>query len=100
MIKDDDIKDDYINNLTSAEFTYAIVEMLKKNKNIPDEYLYGSIFLKAIIESYNNHKYRKVIELGKLAKDSLAFRKSTEEVKDLIIFYYCSALAREKDDEF
>ena len=48
---------EYMNYLSFSEFSYYIKENLKKNISVPDKFLYATVYVKSIIELYNERKY-------------------------------------------
>lgn len=91
---------EYMNYLSFSEFTYYIKENLKNNIAVPDKFLYTTVYIKSVIELYNAEKYTRVLEIVKEMKQSGLFLNSDEDARNVIQFYYCSALARTKKVEF
>lgn len=91
---------EYMNYLSFAEFSYYVKENLKNNVVVPDKFLYATVYVKSVIELYNERKYPRVVELVNDMKQSRVFINSATDVKNIIQFYYCSSLARLKKIEF
>lgn len=91
---------EYMNYLSFSEFSYYIKENLKNNVSVPDKFLYATVYVKSIIELYNERKYARVVELVNDMKQSRVFNNSAYDIKNIIQFYYCSSLARLKKIEF
>lgn len=91
---------EYMNYLSFSEFSYYIKENLKKNVVVPDKFLYATVYVKSIIELYNDRKYTRVLELVNDMKQSRIFVNSDQDVRNIVQFYYCSSLARLKKIEF
>ena len=62
--------------------------------------MYATVYVKSIIELYNERKYARVVELVNDMKQSRVFNNSAYDIKNIIQFYYCSSLARLKKIEF
>lgn len=91
---------EYMNYLSFSEFSYYIKENLKNNVSVPDKFLYATVYVKSIIELYNERKYTRVLELVRDMKQSRVFINSAQDIKNIIQFYYCCSLARLKKIEF
>ena len=91
---------EYMNYLSFSEFSYYIKENLKNNVSVPDKFLYATVYVKSIIELYNERKYTRVLELVSDMKQSRVFINSAQDIKNIIQFYYCCSLARLKKIEF
>ena len=91
---------EYMNYLSFSEFSYYIKENLKNNVSVPDKFLYATVYVKSIIELYNERKYTRVLELVSDMKQSRFFINSAQDIKNIIQFYYCCSLARLKKIEF
>lgn len=91
---------EYMNYLSFSEFSYYIKENLKNNVAVPDKFLYVTVYVKSVIELYNERKYKRVLELVDDMKQSRIFINSAQDIRNIIQFYYCSSLARLKKIQF
>lgn len=79
---------------------YYLKENLKAGQPIPKQYMYSTLYLKAIYELYNRQKYAQVISMVTNLKDSGAFARYDLPIQDRIQGYYCRALVRQQSEVF
>lgn len=79
---------------------FYLKEALKDGQEIPQRFLYSTIYLQSIFELYNSQKYVQVIEIVSALKGNGAFNRYDQDVQLRIQGYYCRALARERDETF
>ena len=79
---------------------FYLKEALKDGQEIPQRFLYSTIYLQSIFELYNSQKYVQVIEIVSALKENGAFNRYDQDVQLRIQGYYCRALARERDETF
>lgn len=89
---------------TMAEDFEDIKFYLKNNimngSDIPDRFMYSTLYMSSIYDLYNRQKYTQVIALVEKLKDTGAFMRYDRPVQDRIQSYYCRALARETKEKF
>lgn len=90
----------YLDYLSLSEFVYYVKENLKSGKELPEKFLYSTIYVKSVIELYNNKEYNRVVEIINSLKSSTNFLYLPDESQRVIQFYFCSSLARNNDPEF
>ncbi|HHD2788652.1 toll/interleukin-1 receptor domain-containing protein [Clostridium perfringens] len=100
---------EFNNNIEDSEYTDLIdfnelslyvKENLKIGKYVPQKFLYSTIFLKTIIELYNNRKTDKVISIVKGIKEDGTMDRFDIVPQSQIQYYYCEALARKQHKDF
>ena len=79
---------------------FYLKENLKDGKDVPQRFMYSTIYLQSIFELYNNQKYKQVIEIVSALKEGGAFDRYDSDIQLRIQGYYCRALAREQDKTF
>lgn len=82
------------------DLKYYLRHSIIQGKEIPDKFMYSTLYLSSIYELYNNQKYSQVIALVEKLKESRAFDRYDQPAKDRIQSYYCRSLARQTDDKF
>lgn len=91
-------------NATTSEDYENIKYYLKSNiiegKDIPERFMYSSVYLSSIYELYNRQKYLQVISIVEKLKDSRAFFRYDLPAQIRIQEFYCRALARQTDQRF
>ena len=91
-------------NATTSEDYENIKYYLKSNiiegKDIPERYMYSTVYLSSIYELYNRQKYLQVISIVEKLKDSRAFFRYDLPAQIRIQEFYCRALARQTDQRF
>jgi len=97
---DNMFNDDYTGSIPFSEFNFLLKEELKKANQIPEQFLYPSVFMQSIIELYNRQNYDTVIEVVRQVKQRGVFDRSEERVKAYIQYYYCMTLARKRSNDF
>ena len=90
----------YLDYLSFSEFVYYVKENLKSGKELPEKFLYSTIYIKSVIELYNNKAYDRVIEIISNLKSTTTFMYLPEESQRVIQFYFCNSLARKNSPEF
>ena len=79
---------------------YYLKSNIINGKDIPERFMYSTLYLSSIYELYNHQKYKQVISLVKKLKDSRAFDRYDSPAQARIQGFYCRALAREVNTEF
>lgn len=90
-------------NSDDADFEstkYYLKEDIKSGKEIPQKFLYSTLYLNSIKELYDDQKYKNVIEIVVFLKSNDAFNRFETKSKDRIQRYFCLALARQADQSF
>ena len=91
-------------DVTTAEDYENIKYYLKSNiiegKDIPERFMYSTVYLSSIYELYNCQKYPQVIGIVEKLKDSRAFFRYDLPAQIRIQEFYCRALARQTDRKF
>lgn len=91
-------------NMTTSEDYENIKYYLKSNiiegKDIPERFMYSTVYLSSIYELYNRQKYSQVISIVEKLKDSRAFFRYDLPAQIRIQEFYCRALARQTDQKF
>lgn len=89
---------------TTAEDYENIKYYLKSNiidgKEIPERFMYSTVYLASIYELYNRQKYSQVISIVEKLKESNAFFRYDLPAQIRIQEFYCRALARQTDPSF
>lgn len=92
--------DQYTDFIDFSELSYYIKENLKNDEYVPEKFLYSTIFLRSIVELYNDKKTDKVISIIKGLKNNGTFEMYDYAAQRQIQYYYCLALARKHSQEF
>ena len=79
---------------------FYLKEALKDGQDIPQKFLYSTIYLQSIFELYNSQKYVQVIEIVSALKENGSFNRYDQDIQIRLQGYYCRALARERDKTF
>ena len=90
----------YTDELDFSELNYYIKELLKKEQEVPERFLYATVFLQSIIDLYNKKHFDKVIKIVDQMIDKDRMNTYDEEMTNKIMYYYCLALARKKSSLF
>lgn len=90
----------YTDLMDFAELGIYIKENIKKGEYVPQKFLYSTVFLKTIIELYNNRKIDKVISIVQGIKEDGTMERFDFVPQSQIQYYYCEALARKQKTEF
>lgn len=93
-------ENDYTELLDYSEINYYIKENLKEGKRVPEKFLYSTIYLKTIIELYNDKKSSKVVSIIEKIRDDGSLQGYDEVAYRQITYYYCLALTRLRDKKF
>ena len=100
---------DFNNRIMSGDATISedyenVKYYLKSNiidgKDIPERFMYSTVYLASIYELYNRQKYPQVISIVEKLKDSRAFFRYDLPAQIRIQEFYCRALARQTDQRF
>lgn len=89
-----------INEEGFESFRFYLKECLKEGKEIPQRFMYSTIYLQSIFELFNGQKYGQVIEIVSALKENGAFARYDRDIQLRIQGYYCRALARKQDETF
>jgi len=82
-----------------ADFLYSIKESLRLKKDISEEYLIPSHFLKTMVELYNfSRRYSDVVRLADRVLQNAEYMD--EGIKTEIRYYLCLSLARLQSERF
>jgi hypothetical protein len=81
-----------------TEYFYYIQQALLQGEDIPEKYLLPSHFLRTIAQLYNTQKYSDVIKIAKKVLTNEEYMDDTMVYE--IRHYYCSSLARKRDNSF
>lgn len=101
--------DEFNSNISNPSFMekedfenvrYYLKENLKAGQPIPRQYMYSTLYLKAVYELYNRQKYDQVISMVANLKDSGAIARYDLPIQDRIQGYYCRALVRQQSEAF
>ena len=91
-------------NRSSFEDFENIKYYLKSNiidgHEIPERFMYSTIYLSSIYDLYNNQKYKQVISIVEKLKNSRVFERYDLPAQIKIQAFYCRALARETKQKF
>lgn len=90
----------YTDYIHFSELTYYIKENLKNEKYVPKKFLYSTIYVRTVIELYNDKKNDRVIRITKSLKENGTFEMFDIVPKKQIQFYYCQSLAQKNSPEF
>lgn len=89
---------------TMAEDFEDLKFYLKQNiiqgLDIPERFMYSTLYMASIYELYNSQKYTHVISLVQKLKETHSFERYDTPVQDRIQSYYCRSLARQADARF
>lgn len=88
-------KDDDSSWYNSNDFLLGIRENLKQGKQIPNEYVIPSVYLKSMSDLYANMHYDNVLQLGQRALENT--QNTDAKIIYEIRYLLCSALAKQKD---
>lgn len=69
-------------------------------REIPERFMYSTLYLSSVYELYNKQKYKQVISLVEKLKEANAFKRYDCPIQTRIQEYYCRSLAREVDPKF
>ncbi|ADL52016.1 toll/interleukin-1 receptor domain-containing protein [Clostridium cellulovorans] len=90
----------YTDFIDFTELSYYIKENMKNDEYVPNKFLYSTLFLRSIVELYNDMKIDKVITIIKGLKNNGTFEMYDPITQSQIQYYYCLALARKDSNEF
>ena len=94
MSEDTTTSEDYEN------IKYYLKSNIIEGKDIPERFMYSTVYLSSIYELYNRQKYPQVISIVEKLKDSRAFFRYDLPAQIRIQEFYCRALARQTDPKF
>lgn len=101
--------DEFNRNIEVAENTitedfedlkYYLRANIIADQEIPERFMYSTLYLSSIYELYNKQKYKQVISLVEKLKEKGAFDRYDSPIQARIQDYYCRSLAREADMKF
>jgi hypothetical protein len=82
-----------------ADFLYSVKETLRLKKDISEEYLIPSHFLKTMVETYNiSRRYNDVVKLADRVLQNAEYMD--DGIKKEIRYYLCLSLARLQRERF
>ena len=91
-------------DVTDVEDFENIKYYLKANiidgKDIPERFMYSTVYLSSIYELYNHQQYKQVVSIVEKLKDTRVFQRYETSIQARIQGYYCRALARETNNKF
>jgi TIR protein len=79
---------------------FFLKEALMEGKEIPQGFLYATLYLMSVRELYDKNNYKRVMEIMDILKSNGSFSRFDGSVQEQLQQYYCRALARETDDKF
>ena len=79
---------------------FFLKEALMEGKEIPQGFLYATLYLMSVRELYEKNNYKRVMEIMGILKSNGSFSRFDSPVQEQLQRYYCLALARETDDKF
>lgn len=82
------------------DLKYYLKANIIANRQIPERFMYSTLYLSSVYELYNNQKYKQVISLVEKLKEVRAFERYDRPIQTRIQEYYCRSLAREIDTKF
>lgn len=82
------------------DLKYYLKANIIADQEIPERFMYSTLYLSSIYELYNNQKYKHVISLVEKLKEVGAFERYDRPIQTRIQEYYCRSLAREADMKF
>lgn len=82
------------------DLKYYLKENIIANQEIPERFMYSTLYLSSVYELYNNQRYKQVISLVEKLKEAGAFERYDGPIQARIQEYYCRSLARETDMKF
>lgn len=94
MSENEPISEDYEN------IKYYLKSNIIEGKDIPERFMYSTVYLSSIYELYNRQKYSQVISIVEKLKDSSAFFRYDLPAQIRIQEFYCRALARQTNPKF
>ncbi len=89
-----------LNKWDTSELKFYIKTNLKRNITTFSPFLYSTIILQTISELYHDRKYRKVIDLIHLTKESDRFKYFDHTIVASLQRYLCQALVKVHDKDF
>ena len=93
---------EYMDYLSFSEFSFYAKENLKLDNDVPEKFLYSTIYVRTIVELYNSgsQNYQRIIELVNELRESDFINSCDLSIRKVIEYYYCSSLARLQKVEF
>lgn len=82
------------------DLKYYLKANIIADREIPERFMYSTLYLSSIYELYNNQKYKQVISLVEKLKEVSAFERYDCPIQTRMQEYYCRSLAREVDMKF
>lgn len=82
------------------DLKYYLKSNIIANQEIPERFMYSTLYLSSVYELYNNQKYKQVISLVEKLKEVGAFERYDCPIQTRIQEYYCRSLARQVDTKF
>ena len=79
---------------------FFLKEALMEGKEIPQGFLYATLYLMSVRELYDKNNYKRVMEIMGILKSNGSFSRFDGSVQEQLQRYYCLALARETNDKF
>lgn len=93
-VAEDTITEDF------EDLKYYLKTNIIAGREIPERFMYSTLYLSSVYELYNNQKYKQVISLVKKLKEVGAFERYDRPIQARIQRYYCCSLARQVDPKF
>ena len=93
-------KSEKTNNEDFENIKYYLRTNIIEGKDIPERFMYSTVYLSSIYELYNHQQYRQVVSIVEKLKTSRAFQRYELPIQRKVQSYYCRALARETDQKF
>lgn len=82
------------------ELKFYLISNIVNGEDIPDKFMYSTLYLSSVYDLYNRQKYAQVISLVAKLKEMGAFERYDAPIRERIQGYYCRSLAREGRDAF
>lgn len=82
------------------DLKYYLKQNIKEGRDIPERFMYSTLYLSSIYELYNQQRYKQVISLVEKLKDIGSFERYDQPVQMRIQEFYCRSLAQETDPKF
>lgn len=82
------------------DLKYYLKANIIADREIPERFMYSTLYLSSVYELYNNQKYKQVISLVEKLKEVSAFERYDCPIQTRIQEYYCRSLAREVNMKF
>ena len=82
------------------DLKYYLKQNILDGKEIPERFMYSTLYLSSIYELYNHQRYKQIISLVEKLKDIGSFDRYDQPIQLRMQEFYCRSLARETDPKF